>query len=159
MWLTIMIVSSWFIQARHLKKIWFVLTCISFFLICFFSWSAGQTQCPIILLAMLVGSSNMLARLFGIIQACVMVLFIFLRKKNKNSCCMCPALPPDPDLPAAREKVISNCLSFIWKGIWPGLWIQLSEMKLILLYRPKCKQWNKLSCSSGTRWIQDRTNP
>lgn len=66
---------------------------------------------------------------------------------------MCPALPPNLDLPAAREKVISNCLSSIWKGVWPGLWIQLPEMKLILLHRPKCKQWNK------PPFLWDKVNP
>lgn len=65
MCLTIKKVSSWFIQENTLKKkICFDL--YPLFLMGFFSWSAGQTQCPIILLAMLVVIQT-LAQLFGII--------------------------------------------------------------------------------------------
>lgn len=112
MWLSIMKVCSWFIQARHLKNVWFVFMYISFFkFIFFFSWPA----------AMLVGISNM----FGIIQTCVMVSLIFLRRKNKNSFCICPAMPPDSHRPAARGRESSKWLSFLWKGLWPGPWVQL----------------------------------
>lgn len=47
-----------------------------------FSQSTDQTKYPRIPLAMLVSDSNMLAQLFGIIQVRVMVLVIFLGKKN-----------------------------------------------------------------------------
>lgn len=106
----------------------------------------------------LVGSSNMWSQLLGITQTCVMVSLIFLRRKINNSCCICPALPPDPHIPAAQEKESSHWLSSLWKGLRPGLWIHLPDIKL-LLHRPTGKLWNKLSCSSGAKWIKDSTNP
>lgn len=66
--LNVMKISSWFIQARHLFKVWFVLIGTPFFFIFFFSCLPIQTQCLILLVAMLVGSSNMLSHSFGIIK-------------------------------------------------------------------------------------------
>lgn len=139
------------ICTNDLNKLWFLLTFIPYLFIYSFSYlfifgqSTGQTKYPRIPLAMLVSDSNMIAQLFGIIQVGVMVLVIFLGKKNNI---LTSWVQPCHGYKAKCSQ-IRNWLPVIWKGI--GLDVELPVVKLILLHRPKYKQRNELPHPPGNK--------